>query len=278
MWQRRIGALVIGIAILLVAIVVPPSIQQQREAARRNASRHNLRQLGLAVASYVDSYSGLPPGGIFDNQQRGKQGWLWSILPFVECSPLYNDVNSNLPWDSTPNAGLFLHQMPYYLNPGEPNRTQYWEFPVTHYAANSHLLAANSFVKLRRIDDQSAVFLAGELAAGFRPWGCPYNWRELQCINGSPPVFGRYNRDGCQLLMVDQSVRSVSNNTSKEVLATLAGADLTGKEARNVPIPTSFPCPDDALLLTWEYNYHGGRVEILRDRHGNEVSRTHEKK
>jgi prepilin-type N-terminal cleavage/methylation domain-containing protein len=77
---------VIAIIGVLVALLLP-AIQAAREAARRTSCRSNLKQIGVAVHNYNDTFGVLPYG--WDNR-----GTLWSthLLPFVEQSNLYNSL------------------------------------------------------------------------------------------------------------------------------------------------------------------------------------------
>ncbi|MCB0186778.1 MAG: DUF1559 domain-containing protein, partial [Caldilineaceae bacterium] len=83
--------------------------QQAREAARRTQCKNNLKQLGLALHNYHDVNKVFPPGYInqFDNPQPTNSGayasavaaercsWSWTafILPYIEESALYNQIN-----------------------------------------------------------------------------------------------------------------------------------------------------------------------------------------
>lgn len=60
---------VIAIIAVLMALLLP-AVQQAREAARNTQCRSNLRQLGLAVSLYVDTFAYFPPAQSSDNLRR----------------------------------------------------------------------------------------------------------------------------------------------------------------------------------------------------------------
>lgn len=77
---------VIAIIGILVALLLP-AVQQAREAARRMQCSNNLKQLGLAVHNYGDTFKAtFPPG----NTQSCMGSWLVRLLPYVEQVALYN--------------------------------------------------------------------------------------------------------------------------------------------------------------------------------------------
>jgi prepilin-type N-terminal cleavage/methylation domain-containing protein/prepilin-type processing-associated H-X9-DG protein len=91
---------VIAIIAVLIALLLP-AVQAAREAARRAQCTNNLKQLGLAIANYVDVNAATPLhefryGG--DGSGPGTSGclsWYVGLLPYVEQSPMYNAVNVN---------------------------------------------------------------------------------------------------------------------------------------------------------------------------------------
>ena len=94
---------VIAIIAILIALLLP-AVQQAREAARRTQCKNNLKQIGIALHNYHDTHSCLPPMKIWANGidcPGGPDGWTntggWSwrvmILPFVEQSTMYNQIN-----------------------------------------------------------------------------------------------------------------------------------------------------------------------------------------
>lgn len=271
MWRRRIEvAVVVGVIALVVAVVVP-AIQQARESARKTQSKNQLKQLGLALHNYQDTFQCQPPGGTFYADGRGYHGWMTSILPFMDASPVYNWIDFNEPWDSPQNAGIFTQKKWAFESPSVQTPVGRWDFHLAHYSANAHLLAANSSVKLKDVTSPETVFLVGELSGDFVPWGCPYNWRPLVSLNGTPPTYGRNTKDGCLFLLADGHVEFIANAVAPELMNQLAGPDLAGfaRTPDNIKRPTAFVVSKDARKRSLRYIEDEWYETALEDYHGN---------
>ena len=99
---------VIAIIAILVALLLP-AVQQAREAARRSTCKNNLKQLGVAMHNYHDTYTTLPPAYVDYRGMNPNPGatrlndeghWAWSamIMPMMELGPLYDRMNVGNQW------------------------------------------------------------------------------------------------------------------------------------------------------------------------------------
>jgi prepilin-type N-terminal cleavage/methylation domain-containing protein/prepilin-type processing-associated H-X9-DG protein len=93
---------VIALIATLIALLLP-AVQASREQARRAACINNLKQIGLALANYVNRLGAFPPGyqSIYDPnfQQEIGPGWGWAsmILPDLEQQPLSDSIRFESP-------------------------------------------------------------------------------------------------------------------------------------------------------------------------------------
>ena len=140
-WRRlRLGftlielLVVIAIIGVLIALLLP-AVQKVREAANRTKCANNLKQMGLAVHNFHDTYGVFPTQGSqwwtgisYDSSgsplgyKYQTAGFGFQILPFLEQDNLYRTLDT-LPVGSTPNSNpKSLNTWPFNVhNPGRQN-------------------------------------------------------------------------------------------------------------------------------------------------------------
>jgi prepilin-type processing-associated H-X9-DG protein len=90
------------VAVLSVSTVAlslaSPAIQAAREASRRTMCKNNLKQIGLALHNYHDTYRCFAPGWTNHSAAPGagtRFGWSATILPYADQYPLYELLDFN---------------------------------------------------------------------------------------------------------------------------------------------------------------------------------------
>lgn len=97
---------VIAIIGILIALLLP-AVQAAREAARRSQCTNNLKQLGLGLQNFHDTFKHFPPSSNRANDDG--YGWGTYVLPYIEEGNLYNRITGagiKLPVKSGYNGGI----------------------------------------------------------------------------------------------------------------------------------------------------------------------------
>lgn len=130
---------VIAIIAVLIALLLP-AVQQAREAARRSQCKNNLKQYGLAIHNYQDTYGQLPPGGANGFNNNPGITWQVRILPFIDQGPLFQqlDFNQASTFAQVLNDGrpACSHTVPYGMCPSDDSPRDIGGYAQTSYCGN----------------------------------------------------------------------------------------------------------------------------------------------
>jgi prepilin-type N-terminal cleavage/methylation domain-containing protein len=141
--QRGFTLIELLVVIAIIAILIGlllPAVQKVREAAARMKCSNNLKQLGLAMHGYHDSYNGFPKltegngGSRYTNPQgnEGRNSGFMDILPYIEQQAAYTILNqpygSFLPFGPIRSTSYppYLVTFTVFVCPSNPTPAQIW--------------------------------------------------------------------------------------------------------------------------------------------------------
>jgi prepilin-type N-terminal cleavage/methylation domain-containing protein/prepilin-type processing-associated H-X9-DG protein len=200
--ERRTGftlielLVVIAIIAILIALLLP-AVQQAREAARRASCKNRLKQIGLALHNYHETYGVFPPGwvaaspnpstsqgsGSATAERNNYFAWSTMLLPMLEQAPLYRQLDFQLDMDEGVNRSFVGIILSAYRCPSDTFESVYraeysdLELGVSNYPGMAGRIACeptgngifglNSSTRMSDIRDGSShTFAVGERVGG----------------------------------------------------------------------------------------------------------------
>jgi prepilin-type processing-associated H-X9-DG protein len=205
---KRSGTAVVGAAEVRIdpatlGAVAVQGVQQARAAAARAQAQNNLKQIGVAMHNYHDTFGAFPPAAIYNKDGKALLSWRVLILPFVEQDALYKEFRLNEAWDSPHNKKLLakmpkLYEMPAQKAP--PHSTYYQVF-----AGPGSVFEGKRGIRLTDITDGTSNTIMVVEAGKAVPWTKP---EDIPYVPGKPvPKVGGPRGGGFNALFCDGSVR-----------------------------------------------------------------------
>lgn len=171
---------VIAIIGILVALLLP-AVQAAREAARRMSCSNNVKQIGLALHNYHDTYKKFP-SAVYDqysingSNAGGRNYWAGAsihtmLLPFVEQRAIYDQWNFTWRFYEGPNNTTRLSRIPGFICPS----SRKWN--GVDQGNNNYMASMGSNIGwFTGMANQNGVFNYGNAPGGI-PVAPATNWR-----------------------------------------------------------------------------------------------------
>jgi prepilin-type processing-associated H-X9-DG protein len=224
---KQSGAQVVGSARVKTdsptfAVMVLQAVQKVREASSRSQSVNNLKQIGLAMHNYHDTFGTFPAAAIYSKDGKPLLSWRVAILPFIEQDALYKKFKLDEPWDSPHNKKL-LAQMPrVYASPDEKAVKAHATYYQGFHGPGAFFDGKRG-IRIASITDGTSNTLMIVEAGKAVPWSKP---EDLPYDPKKPvPKLGGVFPSGFNAVFCDGSVRHISKSIKEKVLRLLITRD-----------------------------------------------------
>ncbi|PQO47637.1 DUF1559 domain-containing protein [Blastopirellula marina] len=147
---------VIAIIGVLIALLLP-AVQQAREAARRMSCTNNLKNIGLALHTYHDTFDSFPIGhhyqGHWDGDPLSNEGgtgfgWATGLLAFIEQGNQFDRFDPRYPAAEnaiTGNRKVCQTPLEIFSCPSDTKPDQYKEGAIPKAATSSYQGAGSAY-------------------------------------------------------------------------------------------------------------------------------------
>jgi len=191
------------------------------ERIDRRTSMKNLKQIGLALSNYHDTYNRFPFAAMYaKNDKTGKKpllSWRVAILPFIEEDKLWKEFKVDEPWDSDHNKKL-LPRMPKVYGPidAKSDHSTFYQAFVGKGAAFEGGAKRITFASFT--DGASNTLLVAEAAQAV-PWTKPEDL--VYDPDKDLPKLGGLFEDGFHVLYADSFIQFIKKDIKPETLRAL---------------------------------------------------------
>ncbi len=200
--------------------VILPAAARVQDAAKRQNSANNLKQIGLAMHNFHDNHRSFPPAVSYDAKEKPLLSWRVHLLPHLDQAELYQQFKLDEPWDSAHNKKLIAKIPDVFVSPeakkAEAGKTTYLVpvGPRTIFSEkkgttiNKITDGTSNTILAVEADDSRAVF-----------WTQPEDYK----VDPKKPLAGlvRLDAKGFQVLFADGSVRFIASTVNVETLNAL---------------------------------------------------------
>ena len=199
---------------------------------------NRLKQIGLAMHNYHDSYRHFPTAVVTDENDRPMHSWRVAILPFMDQASLYDMYDFDEPWDG-PNNSVLLESSPdeSYRCPDDFASGPYDTSYMMVVGEGTLGGKPNEEVSIAGIvDGTSYTILVIEVAGAAVSWCEPRDITVEEAVtfvtNPQASPFEQVHPGGVHVLMADGSVHFLPNSIDPQILRSM----LTKADGQVVPV------------------------------------------
>ena len=217
----RLGAATIGVIIpgsrSVLGQRLGPAIsaKPKDDLTLRERSVTNLKQIGLAMHSYVDAHGHFPPAALTDSAGTPLLSWRVAILPYLAHFDLFERFKPDEPWDGPSNWKL-LNEMPEVYAPVGCGPTARSDTFYRGFVGDGAFFEGVHGIKISDITDGTVntlmVVEAGETVAWTKPEDLP-----IECGSCVPRLGGQFE-EGFHALTCDGWVRFLAKEIDADML------------------------------------------------------------
>jgi hypothetical protein len=200
-----VGFVCAGVAFLLLM----PAVSAARGAARRAQSTNNMRQLGLALHNYHDTFQTFPPAVVTDADGKPLYSGRVLLLPYMEQAALYQQFDKNKAWNSPENQAVTSAMIKVFQDPADPNNSNCDYVFVT---GTGTVFEGSKPARMADITDGTSLTIVMVQTANG-----PSNWAEPTDWNADTPVPKGSHPNAVLVLFADGSVRSINPQQMQNV-------------------------------------------------------------
>ena len=198
-----------------------------QQAAAGAQGNNRLKQIGLALHNYHDTFRMLPPAENpkhFNAEGKPHLSWRVHILPFLGQAELFKQFHLDEPFDSPHNSPLSEKMPDLFKSPGVVNPVY---TTIVGFSGEGALFSGKKVTFANVADGTSNTIAVIECrpdkaVVWTKPEDLPFNPADpLMGVGPIPP-------EGLRVVLVDGSVRTLPANISAEVLKaliTIAGGE-----------------------------------------------------
>ncbi|MBY0588704.1 DUF1559 domain-containing protein [bacterium] len=238
--------IVIGIITVLASLLLVGT-QAARSSMLATNCGENMRQLGIAIASYNTSHGLYPPGVVSSPGSNSRFGWGAMLLPYMELSSLHAQIDFEDSLLSQGNAIAVQAKISAFGCPADPA-----ELSTIRILSPARSLGRSNFVGCRGYSDDDGVFFPNSGVrsedvldglgctmfvserSGKTAWAGEFDGETIRVLySGSEPIsYGNsengvssFHSSGCHVLMGDGTVVNKSRDVDGSVWAAMASRE-----------------------------------------------------